>query len=90
MNAATPWRRRNVPRAAALLLAGLAALFLVVRGIAEFWTVDYANPASYQRSWGGPSLAGVFAVHSGPCLVILSATAVWLYRRRKLRRPQPK
>ena len=64
-----------------LAVAGLVAAFLVGRGIAEFWVVDYANPASYQQSWGGPSLAGVFAVHTGPGLIIVIMTAVWLYRR---------
>lgn len=73
--------RRNVPRIIGLAVAGLVAAYLVGRGIAEFWVVDYASPASYQHSWGGPSLAGVFAVHSGPGLVIVIVLAVWLYRR---------
>ncbi len=68
-----------------LAVAGLVAAFLVGRGIAEFWVVDYANPASYQQSWGGPSLAGVFAVHTGPGLIIVIMTAVWLYRRVRYR-----
>lgn len=68
-----------------LAVAGLVAAFLVGRGIAEFWVVDYANPPSYQQSWGGPSLAGVFAVHTGPGLIIVIMTAVWLYRRVRYR-----
>ena len=68
-----------------LAVAGLVAAFLVGRGIAEFWVVDYANPASYQQSWGGPSLAGVFAVHTGPGLIIVIMTSVWLYRRIRYR-----
>lgn len=68
-----------------LAVAGLVAAFLVGRGIAEFWVVDYANPASYQQSWGGPNLAGVFAVHTGPGLIIVIMTAVWLYRRVRYR-----
>jgi hypothetical protein len=73
-------------RIAGLAVAGLFAAFLVGRGIAEFWVVDYASPASYQQSWGGPSLAGVFAVHTGPGLLIVIMTAVWLYRRVRHRR----
>ena len=73
-------------RIAGLAVAGLVAAFLVGRGIAEFWTVDYARPASYQQSWGGPSLAGVFAVHTGPGLIIVIMTSVWLYRRVRHRR----
>ena len=76
------WRRR-APRAIGLMAGGLVAAYLVGRGIAEFWLVDYSSPASYRDAWGGPTLAGVFAVHSGPGLIILIATAVWLGRRRQ-------
>ena len=47
--------------------------------------VDYASPVSYQDSWGGPGLAGVFAVHTGPGLIIVIMTAVWLSRRVRYR-----
>jgi cbb3-type cytochrome oxidase subunit 3 len=76
------WRRR-APRAISLAAGGLVAAYLIGRGIAEFWQVDYSSPASYQHAWGGPTLAGVFAVHSGPGLIILIAIVVWLYRRRQ-------
>jgi len=78
----SPRWRRTAPRAIAWLLGGLLAAYLVGRGIAEFFTVHYSSPASYQSSWGGPSLAGVFAVHSGPGAVVVIAAAVWLWRRR--------
>jgi hypothetical protein len=61
---------------------GLLAAYLVVRGVLEFFTINYADPASYRDDWGGPSLAGVFAVHSGPAVVIVTAAAVSLFRRR--------
>jgi len=77
---------RRAARVIGLTVAGLVAAYLVGRGIAEFWVVDYASPASYQDSWGGPSLAGVFAVHTGPGLIIVIMTAVWLYRRVRRRR----
>ncbi|HKA98030.1 MAG TPA: hypothetical protein VKD66_17315 [Streptosporangiaceae bacterium] len=73
---------RAVGVAAALVLAAC----LVVRGIAEFFVIDYAHPASYHDSWGGPRLAGVLAVHSGPALAILAAASVWVYRRRRARK----
>jgi hypothetical protein len=72
-----------VARAMGLGLAGLLALFLVGRGVAEFFIIHYSDPASYANSWGGPSLAGVFAVHSGPAVLIVTAAA--LYARRRLR-----
>ena len=75
-----------VARALGLGLGGLFALYLVGRGVAEFFTVRYFDPASYANSWGGPSLAGVFAVHSGPAVVIVAATAVYACRRRLRRR----
>lgn len=47
------------------------AIYFVVRGVAEFWIVDPSNPESYVHDWGGPSLVGVFAVHSGPGLLVV-------------------
>lgn len=73
------WRRWFFPPLG-LVVGGLLAIYLVGRGIAEFWVVDYSNPASYQHAWGGPSPAGVFAVHSGPGLLVVIATLVWLRR----------
>ena len=67
-------------RAFGLAIGGVLAVYLVGRGIAEFFTVSYNDPASYRLDWGGPSLAGVFAVHTGPAVLILAGTAVWLHR----------
>jgi hypothetical protein len=75
------WRRRSL-RIAGRTVTGLVALYAVGRGIAEFWAVNYSDPASYAHSWGGPSLAGVFAVHSGPGFAIVIAAAWWLGRQR--------
>jgi hypothetical protein len=74
-----PWQRLAAGAAA------LLAVYLVGRGIVELFTVNYSDPASYRGDWGGPSLAGVLAVHSGPALAILIAAGVWL--RRRVRRP---
>ncbi|PPK62788.1 hypothetical protein V5P93_004044 [Actinokineospora auranticolor] len=76
------WRGR-APRVAAGLIGGVVALYLVGRAVAEFWIVDYANPDSYRDDWGGPSLLGVFAVHSGPGLAVGGGGAGWLVRRRR-------
>jgi hypothetical protein len=73
-------RRHPVARALGLILCGTLAVYLVGRGIAEFFTVNYSDPASYRLDWGGPSLAGVFAVHTGPAVLILAGAAVWLRR----------
>lgn len=78
----SPRWRRKIPRAVGLVAGGVLGIYLVGRGIAEFWTVDYSNPASYQHDWGGPSLLGVFAVHSGPGLAIVVTAAVRLHQRR--------
>ena len=72
---------------AGLIAAGILALYLVGRGIAEFWTVNYSDPASYRQSWGGPSLAGVLAVHSGPGLAVIVAAGAWRYSRVRARPP---
>ena len=76
-----------VARAFGLGIAGLCALFLVGRGVAEFFVIRYDDPASYANSWGGPSLAGVFAVHAGPAVAIVAASALYLIRRRRRNRP---
>jgi hypothetical protein len=51
-------------------------------GVAEFFIIHYNDPASYAKSWGGPSLAGVFAVHSGPAVAIVAGAAIYVRRRR--------
>ena len=81
--------RQNHPVAhtLGLGLAGLFALYLVGRGVAEFFTIHYSDPDSYANSWGGPSLAGVFAVHSGPAVIIVAAVAAYIWRRRTHSRP---
>ena len=81
----THHRNHPVARALGLGLAGLLALFLVGRGVAEFFIIHYNDPASYANSWGGPSLPGVFAVHSDPAVVIVTTAAIYV-RRRWLRR----
>ena len=73
----------KVIRALGLAIGGVLAVYLVGRGIAEFFTVSYSDPASYRLDWGGPSLAGVFAVHTGPAVLILAGAALWLHRRRR-------
>jgi hypothetical protein len=66
-------------------LAAFVALFLIGRGIAEFFIIRYSDPASYRQDWGGPSLAGVFAVHTGPAVIIIVGAAIAARRRRSLR-----
>jgi hypothetical protein len=81
-------QRHPVARALGLGLGGLLALYLVGRGVAEFFIVHYNDPASYHSAWGGPSLAGVFAVHSGPAVAIVVASGIYLCRRWRMRRGQ--
>jgi len=64
-------------------LAGLLSVYLIGRGIAEFFTVNSSDPASYRGDWGGPSLAGVFAVHSGPAVLAVLGWTIYLHRRRR-------
>ena len=63
-------------------LGWLVGLYLVVRGIAELFVLDWGNPASYQDDWGGPSLVGVLAVHSGPGLIAAAIMIAVILRRR--------
>ncbi len=82
-----PHRRRRTQRVCAWTVCCVVAAYLVGRAVAEFFLVNYNDPASYRLSWGGPSLAGVFAVHSGPGLAVLITAAVFTWRRRKRRHP---
>jgi hypothetical protein len=88
---AMPQSRQRLPKLAGLGAGGILAAYLVARGVIEFFVINYSSPASYRNDWGGPSLAGVFAVHSGPGLAVLVAAAGYLLRRRRAgnRGPRP-
>ena len=62
-------------------LAWPLALFLIGRAIAEPFSIDFGNPASYASDWGGPSLPGVLAVHMVPGVV----AAWWVVHRLRRR-----
>jgi hypothetical protein len=44
--------------------------------------IDIADPATYQDDWGGPSLAGVIAVHCLPGIVAAALVVRHLWGRR--------
>lgn len=67
------------------VLAWLVGVYFVVRGVVELFVVDFGDPASYRNDWGGPSLAGVLAVHCGPALIAGTIMAMVLVRRRRSR-----
>lgn len=88
MSGENPRRPRHwVLRACAWTLGGLLGAYLVGRGVTEFFTISYNDPASYRLDWGGPSLAGVIAVHSGPGAAVLVAAAAAIVRRLRSGRP---
>jgi len=66
------------------LSLAVLAVYLVMRGIGELFVIDFHDPSSYKKDWGGPSLAGVLAVHSGPAALIIGGAIAWW--RRSLRR----
>jgi hypothetical protein len=66
-----------------IVIGAVLAVYLVGRGIAELILIHYGDPASYANDWGGPSLAGVLAVHSGPGLAIVAAGTWWWLRGRR-------
>ena len=83
--AARPRWGRRLPKVIGLAAGAVLAAFLVGRGAADFFIVHYGDPASYRNAWGGPSLAGVFAVHSGPAVAILLGAGGYLVRRHRAR-----
>jgi hypothetical protein len=54
----------------------------IAASLAEPLVIDVNDPDSYRSDWGGPSLIGVLAVHSGPAIVILTAAVGGFVRRR--------
>lgn len=74
-------RRRRIHRACAWTAGGVLGAYLVGRGVAELAMIHYSDPASYRLAWGGPSLAGVLAVHAGPGLAVLIGAAAYTWRR---------
>jgi hypothetical protein len=56
-------------------LSVVAALFFIVRAVAEPFVIDVTDASTYANDWGGPSLAGVLAVHCGPGVL----AAMFLY-----------
>ena len=78
-------RRRTAWLWPLFAIGAVLAVYLVGRGVAELFLIHYGDPASYAKDWGGPSLAGVLAVHSGPGLAIIAAGAWWWVRGRGAR-----
>ena len=70
---------------AATVVAWTLGVYLIVRALAEPFVIDMSDPATYRRDWGGPSLAGVLAVHMGPGIVA-AVLMVRSLRRRRARR----
>ncbi|GAA2851673.1 hypothetical protein GCM10010472_05930 [Pseudonocardia halophobica] len=64
-----------------LVTAMIVGLYLVGRAVAEPFVIDLGDPASYRDDWGGPSLAGVLAVHCGPGLLALGLMVAAVRRR---------
>ncbi|MET7396891.1 hypothetical protein ABZS66_25750 [Dactylosporangium sp. NPDC005572] len=65
-----------------IVIGTVFGLYLIVRAIAEPFVIDFDDPATYSKDWGGPSLAGVLLVHCGPG--VLSAVLIgWALARRR-------
>jgi hypothetical protein len=65
-----------------IVLGNVLGVYLFVRALAEPFVVNMSNPSTYHLDWGGPSLAGVLAVHCGPGLLYAAGVAWWLVGRR--------
>ncbi|MEV4618138.1 hypothetical protein AB0J74_05375 [Asanoa sp. NPDC049573] len=57
--------------------------FLIVRAVIEPFVIDFNDPSTYDKDWGGPSLAGALAVHCGPGLLALVIFIALAARRRR-------
>ncbi len=72
-------------RKIASILGLIIGLYLIVRAVVELFVIDMSDPASYRDDWGGPSLAGVLAVHCGPGLIAAAIIVAVVIRRRSSR-----
>lgn len=66
----------------ALILGVILGIYLSCRAIAEPFVIHWGDPASYRADWGGPSVAGVLAVHCLPGLLLPGAIIARLLRHR--------
>jgi hypothetical protein len=71
------------------ILGLIVGLYFVVRAVAEPFTIDMTDPATYRDDWGGPSLAGVLLVHCGPGVISAALIVRALLRRRAARLRTP-
>ena len=69
-----------------LIFGYIFGVYLILRAAVEPFIIDYDNPESYKELWGGPSLAGVLAVHMLPGLVSLALIVWHQHKRRDLHR----
>lgn len=72
-------------RRTVVVLAWAIGLFLIARAVAEPFMINLGDPATYEKDWGGPSLAGVLAVHMGPGVVAATLMVRSLRRRARQR-----
>jgi hypothetical protein len=78
-------REEQTMKRAAVIAAMVVGLYLTGRAVAEFFVLHWGDAASYRNDWGGPSLAGVLAVHCLPGL-ILPGYLAWRYSASKQQR----
>jgi len=62
-------------------LGVVLGLYSIIVAIAEPFRIDMSDPATYSDDWGGPSLAGVLAVHMGPGVIAATVLIALLVRR---------
>jgi hypothetical protein len=77
--------KSSLLRRIAQVAGAILAVYLLGRGVGELFVIHYGNSASYEKDWGGPSLAGVLAVHSGPAVLIIAGSIAWWRRRSQSR-----
>jgi hypothetical protein len=64
-------------------LLSVIGIYLIARAMIEPFVIDFGDPSTYHKDWGGPSLAGVLAVHCGPGIIALIVFVGLAARRRQ-------
>ena len=73
-------RIMNFLKKTGLVLGYLLGIYLILRACVEPFIINYDHPESYKKSWGGPTLIGVLAIHILPGVISL-ALMVWHQRK---------
>lgn len=76
-------RAARWPRRVGHGLLIVLGVYCILRAAMEPLVIDFHDPTTYARDWGGPSLTGVLLVHMLPGVLALVGFLWWGWRHRQ-------